>query len=231
MPDRRREPRPQEAIPDAPAEVDAILAKDWGNLENLDLSGWYKEISDLCRFSVDNDLGLFEGDPNITLTCEIGRQSEKGETNLGQIGVRLVRFLPTGETGHWVYPFQLPALIVNLNAPDEVIIREVTEALKEMRDRSGSPVPKSGNRAANSYFDERTFGKWKRYKIHTVVELLAWRAKLDPKTPRPPDYWLSDWMGFAEPRDFSEAVNTLRDAIKSLPYLVAQLSYEAASRP
>lgn len=229
MSSRRREPSPQVGVPDAPKEIAEFLQKDWTHLESLSLSGWYKEISDLCRFSVDNELGFFEGDPNVILTCDVGQPGEQGRTNLGQVGVRLVRYIPADDGGHWLYPFQLPALIVNLNAPDEVIIQGVIEALKEMRERPGSPVPKSGNKAANSYFDERTFTKWRRYKIQTVAELLAWRSKLDPKTPRPPDYWLSDWIGFAEPRDFNEAVNTLRGAIKSLPYLMAQLAYECPS--
>jgi hypothetical protein len=86
-------------------------------LQQLDVKGWWRELTKLHLLSVLHSLGLRTDDPNI-LTIR-GR----GKTAIGQIGVPTVQFVGPRDEGFRLSRDRLPALIVNIvGVSDGVIV-------------------------------------------------------------------------------------------------------------
>jgi hypothetical protein len=204
-----------------------FLTRDYSHLQQLDAKGWYDQLTRLCKLSIDKNLGLFKGDPNIVVFSRLGKPGEATETTIGQIGVPTVQFIGPREEGFRLPLERLPALVVNVEAPDEVIQSELKLWLKEVRKYVKPPVAKRGQYALNYCYDEDTFAKWRADKIVEFAELLAWRATLDEQTKRRyREHVLGEWVGKESARTTSEAKATLKRALASLPALAAQIAHD-----
>jgi hypothetical protein len=80
-----------------------------------------------------------------------------------------------------LHPFELPALLINLNAPDGVILEQVEAALRAAREQHPPHVRKPGPPALNARFGKQQFSTWRRYKILPLADLLAWRTRQKDK--------------------------------------------------
>ena len=56
----------------SPAKTPKPPTRNYAYLKQLDAEGWYAELTRLCKLSVDNDLRLFKGDPNICSLLQTG---------------------------------------------------------------------------------------------------------------------------------------------------------------
>jgi hypothetical protein len=191
-------------------------------LQQLDVNGWWRELTKLHLLSVLHGLGLHIDNPNIP-TIRGG-----GKTAIGQIGVPTVQFVEPRDEDFRLSRDRLPALIVNIvGASDGVIVDAVKRELKKARKRFPAPVVKPGRAAPNARFDEFTFKKWRRAKIVALAYLLAWRASLSEQDAKHyPDHVLGKLLGLNEPKDTSDAKKTLKEALKNLPALAAQVEQD-----
>jgi hypothetical protein len=126
-----------------------------------------------------------------------------------------------------LHAIELPALLINLNAPDDIIREQFEAALRAARERHPSHVRKPGPPALNARFGEPQFYRWRRYKILPLVDLLAWRTRQKGKIS---DVQIGLWLGFDEDRAAKEieaAKKELFKAIDSIPALAAQVASEA----
>jgi len=188
---------------------------DWFNsqryakLRNLNLAQWQYEIQ-RCKW-----------------LCE---SAQPGEWNNrpaipGFIGAPIVQIVPKGELS--LHRLEKPALIVQLDAPDGVIIRKVKEALLLARKSYPIPISKPGRKSANTVFTKRQISSWLSHKLVELCELDNWRAELRSKKerPLPTDADFGRWL-FATYSDSSKEVVTarrlLKQAIAGIPALWAQ---------
>jgi hypothetical protein len=141
----------------------------------------------------------------------------------GTIPAQVVRLIevPVG-----LHAIELPALLINLNAPDGVIREQFEDALRAAREQHPSHVRKRGPQALNARFDEQQFCTWRRYKILPLADLLAWRACQKDKIP---DVQIGLWLGFDEDQAAKEielAKKALQGALNSISALAAQVAAE-----
>jgi hypothetical protein len=232
--------------------------KDYRYLTGLDDEGWYKELTRLYQLSVEHDLGLHKADPNIVVRREASEGGKAGEVSIGQIGMPLVQVIEQRDEGECLQrdPLQLlvysdtpdqylldtgfrlprermPALIVDLTAPDENILDGVREILEE-RKHQAFPRRNPGPRSLSKYFDNSTFDIWLNYHIVQLADLLAWRAEHAKRDPRVLTKYrnqcLGEIAGLYEPKKISLAINKiLPQAIASLPPLLAQIVHRMAA--
>jgi hypothetical protein len=130
------------------------------------------------------------------------------------------------EESRTLHPNELPALLISLNAPDDVIREHFETALRAARERHPSHVRKPGPKALNARFGEQQFYTWWRYKILPLAALLAWRTRQKDKIS---DVQLGLWLGFDEDRAAKEielAKKALQGALDSIPALAAQVAAE-----
>ena len=127
---------------------------------------------------------------------------------------------------------ELPALLINLNAPDGTIRDQLEEALRAGRAKYPPPVRKRGPQALNARFGDQKFYMWRRYKILQLADLLAWRNGQKDKITAAQ---MGRWLGFDEGRTAKEsakevelAKKTLEEALRSIPALAAQAATEHA---
>jgi hypothetical protein len=200
---------------------------DYTYLSQLDATGWYAELTRLFKLSVDHDLGLAELSPTITLYCKLGNPGEATETEMGHFGLPTVQLVGPNQGGYWLSGERLPAVIVNVDAPDDIIFKKLKRMLREIRKYIKPTVAKPGRYQLNSRFDEGTFKKWQNDKIVEFADLLAWNAGLTARGEE--HYWeheLGERLGKYTSRTTSETKATLRKALASLPALAAQIAEE-----
>jgi hypothetical protein len=132
--------------------------------------------------------------------------------------------VPKGEVT--LHRLEKPALIVQLDAPDGVIIRKVRDALKSARKTNPAPVRKPGPKSTDAEFTPRQISTWLNYKIVQVAELDNWRMELKEKGcafPRDADFgrWL--FPELANPsKEIVTARKVLHKAITNIQALWAQ---------
>lgn len=201
---------------------------EYGYLDQLDLRGWYKELTRLYKLSVDHDLGLVELSPTIILYCNLANPGEATETEMVQFGLPTVQLVGRGDGGYWLPSERLPALIVNVGAPDKVIFQELKQLLEEIRKYIKSPVAKRGRYSLNTHFDGDTFKKWREDKIVEFADLLAWNAAMKAQgRAYYSEYELSKRLDEDISRRMtSEKKKTLKKTLASLPALAAQIAEE-----
>ena len=203
--------------------------RNYRDLKNLDAQGWLKELTRLFRLSVDHDLRLCDVQPNMFVFCEWGKPGQTFETSIGFIGTPTVQFIGARSTNFCIPPERCPALIINVHAPDSIILSEVKLWLSEIRKHLKPPVAKRGRYQLNSAFDATTFSKWRVAKIVEFAELLAWRATLDANVQSQiPDHLLGAHAGLADAKATSNARKVLKEALDSLPSLSAQVAHGVA---
>ncbi|MGD0186964.1 MAG: hypothetical protein ABSC25_17160 [Roseiarcus sp.] len=205
MQKRAREPGTPKPTLDAPDEVNRFLNGTADRLYQLDVKGWYAEITRLYKLSVDHDLGLHSIDRNIIVI------PEAGGAVIGHIGGPFATF------------------VVNVNMPDAMICAEFERWLEEVRKQIKPHVAKPGQRTRNSKFDKTKFWTWADVRIVQFADLLAWRATLDPIQRK--KYKKSDlgrWIGRYSSKDVNTTERMLKRALASLPALGGQIEHELA---
>lgn len=229
-----------------PKEIQKLLARVHAHLKDAGAWGakeWNAELARLRKLSVDHNLGLHKTEYN---TFDLF-------SGVGQIGIDLVQVIEPRDEGELLQqePLQLlvysdkpkeylldtgfrlprermPALIVNLSAPDELILEAVKREL-EKRKHSSAPVRKPGRHALSRYFDRYTFDKWQNNRIVELAELLAWRSKLAAEKKRLyPNCVFGEWLN-KDANQTNKAKGVLKDAIARLPAIFAQ-TIEATKR-
>ena len=140
------------------------------------------------------------------------------------IGAPIVELVPKGEVT--LHRLEKPALIVQLGAPDGVIIKMVREALKSVRKTYPAPIRKPGPESTDAEFTKRQISTWLNYKIVQLAELDNWRMELKEKGcafPKGADF--GRWL-FPENASPSKELLTARKqldkAIKNIEALWAQ---------
>src|SRR5271163_448938 len=97
-------------------------------------------LGKIFRLSAKNDLGWAEMVPNTTFFSTLGTDGGARGTILGQFGIPTVQFVRARAEGFHIPVERLPALIVNIDAPDGVIMKEIKRTLTEARKQVGTPV-------------------------------------------------------------------------------------------
>ena len=95
--------------------------KSYAYLGNLDVQGWYAEITRLYKLSVDHNLELHSPDRNIIITCG------NGGAQIGHIGGPHATFT------------------VNINMPNAVLVLEFKRWLEEFASNSSRLSPSRGS--------------------------------------------------------------------------------------
>ncbi len=220
--------------PRPPRDAKAILNDNYRRLGELDAAGWHDKLTRIYVLFIKlGGLGIADPLPNVTLMEEnrstiivlprvptvqvMNYCREPNGRFVIRPGGQYARLEPDGVLG----------MLVNLNAPDAVIIAEVKRALKEVRKVHPPAVEKPGRAALNGQFDARIFAKWRREMIVQMARLLAWRAGLDKRAARTyPDRVIGNWLGFRSAKETSKAKATLKKALANLPALTAQITQE-----
>jgi hypothetical protein len=134
--------------PAAPPAAQEILERDRSYLLGLKAKGWRNEISRVERL----------------LTSEADRKKwEKEWSRLGDfdtyrrtsLDFPVVDVIEHKTEGVNIPALALPALLVKLTAPDELILRQMEVVLKQWRKKNPFAVSKPGRKAANAIFDRK----------------------------------------------------------------------------
>ena len=196
---------------DPPREIKELLRKSYARVERLNakgsVRGWYKELMRLYKLSVDHNLGLHSDHPNIIVI-----RKARGTTIVHRGG-------PTA------------SFVVNVNAPDAIIYAQFDRWLEEVRKQFKPHVAKPGQHAPNGEFDKKKFRSWQSVGVVPFVDLLTWRAKLDPIEQK--KFLKSDlgwWIGRFTSKDVNTTERITEKALASLVSLGAQLEHEIISR-
>ena len=220
--------------PKMPDNVERFLKETKVRLLNLDADGWCIELTELYDLSVTLNLGLHTPDPRTQTHAELNETGEWEEALVIQSSVPTLQFVEASGDEFRLPPERQPAWIVDANAPDAVIVEQVTLALEERRKSNPPPVAKRGRHAPNNSIGIATFAKWRSSKIVELGRLFAWRATLDPsEAKRYPDHAIGQWLGFAGRKNNANvakkttaALRALERALKSRPALLAQVTQE-----
>jgi hypothetical protein len=203
-----------------PAEMQQLSRRwrnppDWFNdkryayLRGLRLSQWQYEIQ-RCRWLIQEaQPGGWKERPSVP----------------SYIGPPTVQLIPKGNMT--LHRLEKPALIVQLEAPDGILVEEFKKALKLARVKYPAPVTKPGPKSSNAEFTRTQISTWLSYKIVPLAELDNWRMELRTQngaTPTDADFgrWLfHEW---AQPgKEIVTARRVLRKAIANIPALWAQV--------
>lgn len=187
-------------------------------LTGLDLAGWAKELVKLRRLSTTRGLKLHQHQPAVIDTA----------SGVGVVPWPSAQLIEPREEGYWISAERLPVLVVNLDAGDGTIIEGVRRELALARKKFGAPVVNPGPNASRAVFRKSNFDKWIRARIVPFAYLLAWRSTLDPGERTDfPDHKLGALLELNDSKATSETKAILRDAIKCIPSLSAQIWQQA----
>jgi hypothetical protein len=150
---------------------------------------------------------------------------KKGPPVPGFIGAPIVQLVPKGELT--LHRLEKPVLIVQLDAPDGVLLRKFKEALKLAREKYPPPVKKPGPKTPNAEFTQKQIATWLNFKIVPLCDLDNWRMKLQKESSAiPNDADFGRWL-FSKHIDPSKEIVTARKvlgkAIANIPALWAQV--------
>ncbi len=153
---------------------------------------------------------------------------ERSDYRPAYIDYPIVEVIEWEKEGTTIPALALPALLVKLDAPDDVILRQVKEALKQWRKKHPFSVSPSGRKAPNAIFDETTFAVWRSHKIVQLGELIAWREGLRVGGQKTfPNAALGSWLDFDDKKT-SKAFKLLKRALEEdLRALNAQVVFES----
>jgi hypothetical protein len=192
--------------PDPP---DWLTDERYSHLRRLGLADWQYEIQ-RCHW--------------LKNVAEPGQWSERPAVQ-SFIGAPIVQLVPKGELT--LHRLEKPALIVQLDAPEGVILRKVQEALKLAREKYPAPVRKPGPKRLNAEFTHKQMATWLNYEIVPLCELDNWRMELQKKgCAIPSDADFGHWL-FSKRAHPSKEIVTARKvvdkAIANIPALWAQI--------
>jgi hypothetical protein len=186
-----------------------LTDKRYAHLRTLNLAGWQYEIQRCSWLKNGAEPGQWKERPAVP----------------SFIGAPIIQLVPKGEVT--LHRLEKPALIVQLDAPDGVLVRKFKEALKLAREKYPPPVKKPGPKSSNAEFTPRQISTWLNYKIVTLAELDNWRMELRKRGRSiPTDADFGRWL-FSQHADPSKEIVTARTvldmAIGSVPALWAQV--------
>jgi hypothetical protein len=210
-------PRTLRGLQKSPKEVEAIISpRNYSHLPPLGARGWFDILRRLYELSIDHKLNLHVNDPKIQ------RHNIAGKTRIFLSGAPVAQLVTAISQGVPIPAHLLPALVINIDAPDEIVLEEFTIGLALARRRFPPAFSRPGPRAPNNLFDVRTFGSWCNARIVQLAELLAWNAGRSARgLPTYPEHVLGEWIGLRDKSATNRAKATLRKALKSLPALLA----------
>jgi hypothetical protein len=204
MPKHRRDP------------PDWFTDKRYARLQTLSLAEWQYEIQ-RCRWLKEN--------------TQSGGWKERPEVP-SFIGAPIVQLVPKGGD-ITLHRLEKPALIIQLDAPDGILVLEFKKALKSARKEYPAPVTKPGPKSSNAEFTRRQISTWLNYKIVALAELENWRTELQAqKGAVPTDADFGRWLfpNKAHPsKEIITARKMLDKAIASIPALWAQVEGTASA--
>lgn len=207
---------------EAPDDARHILQRDYRHLLELTARGWCDQLRSLYELSIDHNLGLHTEDPKI-----VRRVLFKGKTRIFLPGAPVVQLVEPESEDVLIPRHLLPVLVVNINAPDEIILAQFKLRLMEAREKFPSGFSKPGPKAANGSFGERSFLSWCNARIVPLAELLAWNAE---RKARGEDYYpdvvLGSWIGLSNKGSTHRSKEVLMAALASMPALAAQIKYD-----
>jgi hypothetical protein len=188
---------------------DWLTAERYAYLRTLGLAGWQYEIQRCHWLKNDAEPGHWRDRPAVR----------------SFIGAPIVQLVPKGELT--LHRLEKPALIVQLDAPDGVLVRKFEEALKSAREKHPPPVKKPGPKSSNAEFTQKQIVTWLNYKLVPLAELDNWRMELQEKAcASPTDADFGRWLfsGHADPsKEIATARKVLDKAIANIPALGAQV--------
>ena len=135
-PKRRREPTHR--IRAEPSKPDWFVKADYARLKELGVRGWYDELRRLRELSIKHEVGLHADDPKVET------HNVAGNPHVFLPGAPVVQFVEALPDDAILPKHLLPALVINISAPDEIIRVEFERALAAARKNtpylSRSPV-------------------------------------------------------------------------------------------
>ena len=192
--------------------------RDYTSLRTLGLRGWFKELTRLREQALEHNPELVAADPKIEV------YKIAGKPRIFLPGAPVVQFIEPQDRDVRIPRYLLPAIIVNISAPERDILVLFKRKLREALDKYPQPLRKPGPRAANYCFDGRQFERWRNARIVEFADLLAWNAKSEKR-------YSEAKLGatFLQHRDkyeTSRVKKMLMRAIAAMPALAAQLKYD-----
>lgn len=177
-----------------PKDVQRILnEQNYAHLGQLGTRGWVDELRRLYELSTNNNLGLHQDD------AKVAGLNIAGRTRVFLPGAPVVQLIPPTNDPVLVPKHLLPALVVNINAPDDIVRTEFEAALAEARGQFPAAFTKPGPRAMNGEFYTRVFLSWCNARIVQLAELLAWNeARRARRLPPYPEHVLGEWIGLVD---------------------------------
>jgi hypothetical protein len=185
---------------------DWFSPKRYERLSQLNLSAWQYEI-ERCAWLAKAKPGQWAERPAVP----------------SYIGTLTVQLVPKGDVT--LHRLEKPALIVQLDAPDGVIIKRFKEALANARKDYPAPVRKPGRKSQNAEFTAKQIKTWLTHNIVQLSELDNWRRGLPKRdAPTEADFGRLLFSKYADPgKQIVTARKVLAEAIACVPALWAQV--------
>jgi hypothetical protein len=160
---------------------DWFCAKRYEYLSRLNLSAWQYEIQ-RCAWLAHAEPSQWDERPEVP----------------SYIGTLTVQLVPKGDVT--LHRLEKPALIVQLDAPDGVIIKRFKEELANARKAYPAPVRKPGRKSQNAEFTAKQVKTWLTHNIVQLSELDNWRRGLPKQdVPTDADFGRLLFPGYADP--------------------------------
>ena len=212
-------PRTPLSNPKRPIEAEQLLKSIYTRLARLNSEGWFHELSRLYELSVDHHLGFHKEHPNVLV------DRSTGNAKITVHGIEPVILF--GPEDQIILPAEmLPALLVQIKVPDEIMFSEFKRMLKMARARYGTFGAKPGPASLNGRIQKTSFARWRSDQIVPWVDLLVWRAAL-PALERKQysNSVLGEWLELSE-KQIKAIKRKLIKALESLPALAAQIPHD-----
>ena len=199
---------------DLPDEVKSLMEAARARAAKLDMAGWRDE---LWRWH-DRSLRLGLGLPSLNHKTRTFSTSDL--YSRGLVAPSIARIVGPGDRGTVLRSFELPAIVLTLDAPDSEIRAQFEGALAEARRRFPLAFERPGRKGVDRALPwQETFNRWNNHGILPWAEFMAWRSKVGAGSPKQwPDARFAEWRG----KDRSTVPETrmaLRKAICNLPRL------------
>jgi hypothetical protein len=192
-------------------------SKDYSYLRTLGVRGWHKELMRLREQAINHNAELLRGDPKVEV------HNITGNSRVFLPGAPIVQIVGPKDHDVRIPRHLLPALIVNISAPESVIMPEFKRRLREAQDEFPPPLRKPGPHAANYRFGARIFKRWCIAQIVELADLLAWNVKCGKPYK---DVELGKLLKHQDKYQTARVKKMLKAAIAALPTLAAQLKYD-----
>ena len=111
-----------------PEEVESILnERNYAHLEQIGVRGWFDELRRLYELSIEQKLNLHGDDPKVE------RRTIAGKTRIFLPGAPLAQLVTPVSHAVPIPTHLLPALVINISAPDEIVRTQFENALAQAR--------------------------------------------------------------------------------------------------